>query len=221
MLYISNYNFSKQSLVVSICITSLIVTLFITISCFFLYDARVVYSADFTHNNQNATSNRVDTFVIQQFNGSSMVISSTTNINDIPAFSSFTFTPFYVDDVDQTTISFSATGGTCNLRTDKRVVCTGGIDSFFISYTATVTPTIIPPRAKVQVGGSTTWALNYNLTTTYPSPLIFIDSSLTPSTHDVGSRRLTWTQANTASFLPEITFFDPRFQNVWLPLIRR
>lgn len=197
------------------------ITLFVTVLPVLLFDAKVASGADDSHNNQNATSSRVDAFVIQQFDGSSMVISSTTNINDIPAFSSFTFTPLYVDNVDQTTISFSATGGTCSLRTDKRVVCTGGIDSFFISYAATVTPTITPPLVKVQVGGSTTWALNYDLTTTYPLPLTFIDSSLTPSTHDVDNRRLTWIQTNTASFFPEITFFDPRFQNVWLPLIRR
>ena len=108
-------------------------------------------------------------------------------------------------------------GGSCSKQPNNDIKCMGIITRFEAAYSFYYTPTLYGANLYLGWSGSTDFATNYTITVSYPDPLVYVSSLVTPPTH-IGNQ-LTWYQANTQE-LEEYGFFhDPRIQVVQLPVV--
>jgi hypothetical protein len=108
-------------------------------------------------------------------------------------------------------------GGSCSKQSNNDIHCTGIITRFEAAYSFYYTPTLYGANLFLGWSGATSFATDYTITVSYPEPLVYVSSPVTPPTH-VGNQ-LTWYQANTQELEGYGFFHDPRLQVVHLPVV--
>lgn len=165
-----------------------------------------------------AEKSRIDTYVIEAFEGMLFKIDNRHEWPQGPPVSPYTFrlSATIASGIQITNIGVAFTGsGNCVAQATSDVTCNGDITSLTITYDSAKRGQINPPLIRTVFGGTDDAPIDYTLIVSYPALLTFASATPPPATHDPVQRRLTWTQADTTRFGPELFFNDPR--RAWFP----
>jgi hypothetical protein len=128
---------------------------------------------------------------------------------------------WYLDNFDPNRLSHLtctwAGGGSCSIQSNNDIKCTGTLTRFEAAYSFYYTPTLYGANLYLGWSGATSFATDYTITVSYPDPLVYVSSPVSPPVQS--GHRLIWHQANTQELDGYGFFHDPRVQVIDLPVI--